>query len=52
MERNKSRQKSKYGSETKVVGKTNVGENQKLSVKTNEADPKGQPHSVYVLRAK
>ena len=28
-------------SETKVVGKTNVGENQKLSVKINEADPKG-----------
>ena len=27
-------------------------QNQKSSVKTNEADPKGQPHSVYVLRAK
>ncbi len=50
--RNKSRQKSKYGSETKVVRKTNVGANQKSSVKTNEADPKDQPHSIYVLRAK
>lgn len=39
-------------SETKVVGKANVGENKKSSVKTNEADPKGQPHSIYVLRAK
>ncbi len=27
-------------------------QNQKSSVKTNEADPKGQPHSIYVLRAK
>ena len=39
-------------SETKVVGKANMGENQKSSVKTIEADPKGQPHSIYVLRAK
>lgn len=39
-------------SETKVVRKTNVGANQKPSVKTNEADPMGQPHSIYVLRAK
>ena len=51
-ERNKSSQKDKCGSETKVVGKANVGANQKWSVKTNEADLKGQPHSVYVLRAK
>ena len=51
-ERIKSRRKDKCGSETKVVGKANVGANQKWSVKTNEADPKGQPHSVYVLRAK
>ena len=29
MERNKSRQKSKYGSETKVVRKANVGGKQK-----------------------
>lgn len=34
MERNKSRQKSKYGNETKVVGKTNVGENQKWGGET------------------
>ena len=32
--------------------RTAWGEKQKSSVKTNEADPKGQPHSVYVLRAK
>lgn len=97
-ERNKSSQKSKCGSETKVVRKANVGGKQKwggetvrkvkhssvrienpiptlyrgmeyfslaktfratweaktivVRKKTNEADPKGQPHSVYVLRAK
>ena len=39
-------------SETKVVRKANVGEKRKSSEKTNEADPKGQPHSIYVLRAK
>ena len=38
-------------SETIVVRKANVGEKQKWSEKTNEADPKGQPHSIYVLRA-
>ena len=34
MDRNKSRQKSKYGSESTVVGKTNVGENQKWGGET------------------
>ena len=38
--------------EAKVVRKANVGEKQKSSVKTNEADPKDQPHSIYVLRSK
>lgn len=32
--------------------RTAWGQKQKSSVKTNEADPKGQPHSIYVLRAK
>ena len=35
-----------------LFGRHGVGANQKSSVKTNEADPKDQPHSVYVLRAK
>lgn len=39
-------------SETKVVRKANVGEKQKSSEKTKEADPKDQPHSIYVIRAK
>ena len=34
--------------ETKVVGKANVGEKQKPSVKTNEADPKGSASFVFV----
>lgn len=32
--------------------RTALGSKNKSRQKTNEADPKGQPHSVYVLRAK
>ena len=52
-EKIKSRQKSKCGNETKVVKNANVGAKTKV-VRKKQTRPtqKGQPHPIYVLRAK